>query len=117
VTRFLPPLDWRSGPTGTWTGVTALTIELARSLVASDGHLQAEDFAQRLAQWQPNGRPVDRTTEMARQALAAGVPWWQVRGHGDAGAGAAVRVAPVGLAHALDVPRWRCARRPCWRRW
>jgi Ca-activated chloride channel homolog len=102
LTRFLPPLDWRSGPKGTWTGTTALTIELARSLVASDGHLRPEDFAQRLAHWQPNGRPVDRTTEHARQILAAGTPWWQTQQHGDANPGAAVRVAPVGLAHAFD---------------
>jgi poly(ADP-ribose) glycohydrolase ARH3 len=102
LTRYLPPLDWRSGPKGAFTGVTSLTVEVARSLVASNGHLKPEDFAQRLVDWQRNRRQVDPATAEAIQRIAAGLPWWSAGGRALGDCGAAVRVAPVGLAHALD---------------
>jgi poly(ADP-ribose) glycohydrolase ARH3 len=102
LTRYIPPLDWRSGAKGVFTSATGLTIELAHCLIASDGHLKPDDLAQRLARWQPNGRPMGQATEAVLRALAAGAPWWQVAGRTADDCGAAVRAAPVGLVHALE---------------
>lgn len=46
VTDFRPWHGWRSGPIGTVTDDTQLTMEVARSLVAGGGRLDSDDLAQ-----------------------------------------------------------------------
>jgi Ca-activated chloride channel homolog len=102
LTRYLPPREWRSGPTGIFTGDTSLALELARSLVAGAGQLQPDDFARRLARQYGAGRAIGASTNMALERLAYGDPWWQAADRRVTGCAAAVRAAPVGLVHALD---------------
>lgn len=103
VRDFIPWRGWTSGPTGTITDDTELTMIVAQSLVAAEGGFDAQDFCRRLVAWLPKGRGVGRATRAAITRIAAGEPWWEAGPAVDAsGNGAAMRVAPVGLAHALD---------------
>src|SRR5262249_35069767 len=103
VTRFIPPLEWRSGPKGTITDDTQLTMEVARSLIATDGHFSPDDLVTRLIAWLPHGRGKGPATTRAVELLEMGTPWWEAGRAGAAGGnGAAMRAAPVGLVHALD---------------
>jgi ADP-ribosylglycohydrolase len=47
---------WSDGPTGTITGDTQLTMEIAASLLATGGRFDPTDFAERLVRWLPIGR-------------------------------------------------------------
>lgn len=90
------------GPAGLLSDDTQLTMEVARSLLATGGALDAEDFARRLVAWLPIGRSRGQATTIAVEALSGGEPWWQAGRHmRSAGNGAAMRAAPVGLAWAL----------------
>jgi ADP-ribosylglycohydrolase len=76
---------------------------VADSLEAADGWFDAEDFCRRLITWLPEARGAGRATRDAVSQLASGAPWWEVGPAVDSsGNGAAMRSAPVGLAHALD---------------
>jgi ADP-ribosylglycohydrolase len=101
LTRYLPPREWRSGPTGVYTSDTALAVELARSLVAGAGRLDPEEFAQRLVRQGASLRAAGSTTASAIGQMAYGAPWWEAAHPQSAGCAAAVRSAPVGLVHAL----------------
>ncbi|HEY7984740.1 MAG TPA: ADP-ribosylglycohydrolase family protein, partial [Ktedonobacterales bacterium] len=101
LTRYLPPREWRSGPTGALTGDTKLTLELARSLNAQDGRLDPEEFARRLAGLPDLWNEVGHATGLAARNIAYGQPWWEAADRRATGCGAAVRAAPVGLVHAL----------------
>ena len=68
------------------------------SLLAN-GEVAPEDLARRLVAWLPNGRGKGRATTAAVLRLARGVPWWEA-GEDSDGNGAAMRVAPIGLAYA-----------------
>ena len=93
---------WKSGPIGTWTDDTQLTIEVAETILESGGHVDPERFSERLCEWLPHGRGKGRATTAAIEALEAGAPWWEAGAEVDsAGNGAAMRAAPVGLAWAL----------------
>jgi hypothetical protein len=59
---------WQSGPTGTITDDTQLTIEVARSLLSTDGQLDPDDLVGRLVAWLPRGRGVPRATWANRRS-------------------------------------------------
>jgi ADP-ribosyl-[dinitrogen reductase] hydrolase len=94
---FHPWHGWRSGPKGTITDDTQMTICLARSIVAC-GRLDPEDLARHFAGWLDYGRGKGAATTEACRNLRRGVPWWQA-GVRSAGNGAAMRASPVGLLH------------------
>lgn len=58
---FVAWYGWRSGPTGTWTDDTQLTICVAESILAGGGRVDPTDLAERLVRWLPHGRGVGRT--------------------------------------------------------
>jgi ADP-ribosylglycohydrolase len=94
---------WQGGPTGTITDDTQLTMEVARSLLATGGRLDPDDLSARLIAWLPGGRGVGHATRTAIRQLEQGVPWWRVGPELDAaGNGASIRAAPIGLVHAFD---------------
>ncbi|GBE23380.1 ADP-ribosyl-[dinitrogen reductase] glycohydrolase [bacterium BMS3Bbin01] len=98
---FQPWRGWRNGPTGTITDDTQLTMLLADSII-TNGCLDPGDIAARLVAWLPHGRGKGRATTEAVLRLQAGTPWFEA-GTPSAGNGAAMRVAPIGLLHPLDV--------------
>ncbi|MFV1988932.1 MAG: ADP-ribosylglycohydrolase family protein [Gemmatimonadota bacterium] len=100
LTDFHPWHGWTSGPRGTITDDTQMSICVAETLVAH-GRLDAEDLAQRFVEWLPHGRGRGRTCVAAILRLRAGTPWY-VAGRPSAGNGAAMRAAPVGLLHAAS---------------
>ncbi len=99
---------WKSGPIGTITDDTQLTMELAHSLVETGGQLNPDNFSRRLKAWLGNARGEGHATRTAVENLLAGQPWWEAGQHvessggGSAGNGAAMRAAPIGLVHAFD---------------
>ena len=99
---FQPWTGWRAGPKGTVTDDTQLTVCVAECLVHHNGDLDPEDLAQRFVAWLPVGRGKGRTCVDAVNALTRGVPWYEA-GVRSAGNGAAMRAAPVGLAHLGDI--------------
>lgn len=106
LTDFVPWRDWKAGPRGTVTDDTQMTMCVAECLLECDGRLNPVDLAERLIAWLPVGRGKGRACVEAVKALTAGVPWHEA-GVGSAGNGAAMRAAPVGLAHIrnLDIMR------------
>ncbi|MFN8637405.1 MAG: ADP-ribosylglycohydrolase family protein [Chloroflexota bacterium] len=103
-TQYIPWHGWSSGPAGTITDDTQLTMEVSRCLVNGQGQFDPEAFSRQLIDWLPIGRGRGRATTDAIQNLIRGQPWWQagVEIH-SAGNGAAMRAAPIGLAHAFRV--------------
>ena len=102
VTDLHPWRGWKSGPIGTWTDDTQLTIELARTIVESDGYVDPERFSERLRAWLPVGRGKGHATTESILWLDDGLPWWEAGPKvNSAGNGAAMRAAPVGLAWSL----------------
>lgn len=99
--EYTPWHGWHSGPRGTITDDTQLTMVVAESLVAGAGAYDGDDFARRLVEWLPRGRGVGKATRKAIERLTDGVPWTE-SGEDSAGNGAAMRAAPIGLVHALD---------------
>jgi len=94
---FLPWRGWSGGPQGTITDDTQMAMCLAASMVANDG-LAPEDLAARFADWVEYGRGKGHTCTEACLNLQAGMAWWEA-GVVSAGNGAAMRSAPIGLAH------------------
>lgn len=99
---FKPWAGWQAGPKGTVTDDTQLTVCVAECLVSHNGQLDPEDLARRFVAWLPVGRGKGSTCAEAVDALTRGVPWYEA-GVRSAGNGAAMRAAPVGLAHLEDV--------------
>lgn len=89
---------WKDGPTGTVTDDTQMTMCVAECLVANDGWIDPADLARRFVDWLPVGRGKGHACTEAVSALLRGVPWYKA-GVRSAGNGAAMRAAPVGLAH------------------
>src|SRR5437870_6458863 len=100
--EYVPWHGWRSGPKGTFTDDTQLSVATAESLLATGGRLDPDDLARRyLAIGHIRG--IGRATAHALSALQNGVPWWEAgQTENSGGNGAAMRAAPVGLVHALD---------------
>jgi ADP-ribosylglycohydrolase/predicted NAD-dependent protein-ADP-ribosyltransferase YbiA (DUF1768 family) len=101
IADFIPWRGWRGGPKGTFTDDTELTLALAESLIERR-EVDPADFARRCVAWLPVGRGRGRVTTEACERLAEGTPW-QEAGTPSAGNGAAMRAAPIGLLHPLDV--------------
>jgi len=97
---FHPWRGWTSGPVGTVTDDTQLTMEVARTYV-DHGRLDPEALARRVADWLDVGRGKGHTCTAAAIRLKAGGPWFAA-GVESAGNGAAMRAAPIGLARAAD---------------
>jgi ADP-ribosylglycohydrolase len=103
---FQPWRGWCGGPMGTITDDTQLTMVVAEALVEGRGSIDPEAFVARLIRWLPEGRGVGHATGTAVERLTAGVPWWAA-GTASAGNGAAMRTAPVGIAHRSRLGRLR----------
>jgi ADP-ribosylglycohydrolase len=100
LTDFQPWHGWTSGPKGTFTDDTQLSIVVAEWLIASGiAEPEGADLAERICTWLPKGRGMGAATRAAAQRLINGEPWWQA-GTPSAGNGAAMRVAPIGLRFA-----------------
>lgn len=98
--EFEPWSGWRSGPVGTFTDDTQLTIVVADWLLdAVDRPLRADDLATRVVEWGRVGRGIGQATSQALWNYERGLPWWQA-GVASAGNGAAMRAAPYGLRFA-----------------
>lgn len=85
---------------------TQLTLVIADALIDGGGEIDGADLAARLVAWRPSAVGIGRATREAVERLAAGVPW-QDAGTASAGNGAAMRIAPVGLALADPARRAR----------
>lgn len=92
---------YRAGPVGTLTDDTQLTMCVARSILATGGRVDPADLAGRFEAWLLTGRGKGRTCVAAVGELRSGVPWWRA-GQRSAGNGAAMRVAPIGIAQGAD---------------
>ena len=90
-----------SGPKGTITDDTQLTMCVAQSLLTTRGRIDPEDLARRFVDWLPNGRGTGHTCVTAVYRLQMGENWWTA-GVASAGNGAAMRVAPIGIALGAD---------------
>jgi ADP-ribosylglycohydrolase len=100
--EFVPWRGWQSGPIGTFTDDTQLTIATVESLLRTGGTFDPEDLARTfLAIGRIRG--VGRATAAAIDELRNGAPWWEAgQLENSAGNGAAMRAAPIGLLHAFD---------------
>lgn len=97
---FQPWRGWKSGPVGTITDDTQLTMVVAKNYLAS-GRLDPADLGQRFADWLDVGRGKGATCTRAALRLKAGTPWFE-SGVESAGNGAAMRAAPIGLVRSRD---------------
>jgi len=105
ITDYRTWRGWTSGPIGTITDDTQMTMCVAACLVAN-GYLNPEDLARRFVEWLPTGRGKGEATTRAVTRLQAGVPWDEA-GEDSAGNGAAMRAAPIGLLRWNDPERLR----------
>jgi len=113
IRDYQPWHGWRSGPKGTITDDTQMTMWLAESLLASaeqavggeEGDLRdylvdPEDLAKRFTREHIRG--IGRATwEFVHNYKDLGKPWYEA-GVASAGNGTAMRAAPVGLVHLGD---------------
>jgi len=103
VRDYRPWRGWTAGPTGTITDDTQLTMIVAEALLDAGGSIDCDDYCGRLVEWLPGARGAGAATREAVALLGESTPWWQAGARVDSsGNGAAMRSAPVGLAHALD---------------
>jgi len=100
VRDFIAWRGWSGGPRGTYTDDTQLTIAVARVLLER-GRLDPERLGECLVAWLPIGRGKGAATVAAVTALEAGTPWHRA-GTPSAGNGAAMRVAPIGIARSRE---------------
>lgn len=106
---FQPWHGYRSGPVGTFTDDTQLTIVVARWLIQmGTGELNAAPLAEAIEIWGDTGRGIGRATHEALALMRLGRPWWQ-SGVASAGNGAAMRAAPHALRFAGEPDRLRYA--------
>ena len=96
---------WTSGPTGTITDDTQMTLCIAESIIATGG-VEPADIGRRFVKWVDYGRGKGRACVEACLRLQAGISWHE-SGVDSAGNGAAMRTAPIGLLRAHDLPRLR----------
>ncbi len=95
IAEYAPWRGYMSGPSGTVTNDTQLTMVVAETLLAM-GRLDPEDLARRLVDWLPIARGKGKATEVAVLRLSQGIPWYLASDE-SAGNGAAMRSAPIGL--------------------
>jgi ADP-ribosylglycohydrolase len=92
---FEPWRGWRSGPVGTFTDDTQMTILVAEHLVEDDDNLG--DLVQRIIAWGRHGRGIGSATREALRNYDRGKIPAGVR---SAGNGPTMRCAPYALAYA-----------------
>lgn len=101
---------WRLLKAGQWTDDTMMALCQARSIVERGG-VDQEDTAREFLAWFKSGewRGIGGATYDSMQRLLQGVPPEEsgMRGEMAAGNGAAMRIAPVGLADCLNLERLR----------
>jgi ADP-ribosylglycohydrolase len=85
---------------------TQLTQILAHSLLAGRGHLEMDDFAERLVRWLPSALKPGKSTLKAVQALVDG-QHWSVSGLDSNGSGGTARVASLALLRRGQFGRLR----------
>ena len=100
--HYQPWSGYVGGPPGTFTDDTQMSICVAESLLSSGGRIDPHDLAQRFVAWLPEGRGKGQTCVDAVWELQSGAAWWEA-GQPSAGNGAAMRVAPIGIALGHDV--------------
>ena len=113
IRDYQPWHGWRSGPKGTITDDTQMTMWLAESLLAAarrateagtpdlrDHLLDPDDLARRFTRERIRGIG-QATREFVRNYGDRGLPWYEA-GVVSAGNGTAMRAAPVGLVHLGD---------------
>ena len=104
---YQPWRAYRSGPVGTFTDDTQLTIVVARWLVEmGHGDLEAGLLAEAIELWGETGRGIGHATHEALERMRSGRPWWE-SGVASAGNGAAMRAAPYALRFAGEPDRLR----------
>jgi ADP-ribosylglycohydrolase len=86
---------------GQWTDDTKMALQLARSIIRSNGRVDPADIASAYVEWFDSGdlRGIGRATLESIMRLKKGVPWSESGKPGDyaAGNGTAMRTAPIGL--------------------
>ena len=105
VTELIPWGGYVSGPKGTLTDDTEMTLSLAQSIIENDG-VDPDDVAERFMYWGLIGRGMGSATRAACRRIAQGSPWYEA-GSASAGNGAAMRSTPIALASPLDVDTLR----------
>jgi len=113
VRAYQPWHGWRSGPKGTITDDTQMTMWLAKSILASaeraagtgrgdirDQLLDPDDLAKRFTREHIRGIG-QAVREFVHNSKDLGKPWYAA-GVPSAGNGTAMRAAPVGLVHLGD---------------
>ena len=103
--RYRPWPRWVSGPVGTITDDTQMTMCIAESIMAA-GRVDPADIGQRFAAWLDYGRGKGGACVEACLRLRQGVPWHE-SGIDSAGNGAAMRTAPIGLLHCQHLQQLR----------
>ena len=99
VERYVPWRGWKSGPQGTITDDTQMTMWLAESLVTNGG-LLPDDAASRFVRYHIRGIG-KATRDFVRNYKDRKMPWYNA-GLPSSGNGAAMRAAPVGLYYRKD---------------
>jgi len=102
---YKPWSGWTSGPVGTITDDTQMTMCIAESIVATGG-VDPVDIGRRFVDWLDYGRGVGRTCVEACLRMRRGSEWFD-SGVDSAGNGAAMRTAPIGLLHHRDFQKLR----------
>ena len=100
--HYQPWSGYAGGPPGTFTDDTQMSICVAESILIGGGRIDPVDLAERFVAWLPEGRGKGQTCVDAVLELEMGVPWWEA-GQPSAGNGAAMRVAPIGIALGSDI--------------
>lgn len=110
VRDFEPWRGWKSGPIGTITDDTQLSLAVAGWLrdAGAAPMVDGADFGRRVAEWGPVARGAGIGSSTAARNLAEGAPWWK-SGNPTYGNGVAMRSAAIGLRYQGDVERMRQA--------
>ena len=88
-----------------WTDDTAMAMATAQSIV-DVGRVDGVDLAAKYLAWfESGGRGIGRATYHSMRRLQGGTPWNEAGQEGEyaVGNGVAMRIAPVGLFHVLDL--------------
>lgn len=105
IRDFIPWDGYAGGPVGTVTDDTQMTMCVAETLL-EHRRVDPDDLARRFVAWLPEGRGKGATCVAAVRSLEDGASWRE-SGQDSDGNGAAMRVAPVGLAHRSSPDRLR----------
>jgi ADP-ribosylglycohydrolase len=105
VTELIRWGGYVSGPKGTLTDDTGMTLSLAQSIIENGGE-DPEDIAERFMYWGIVARGMGSATRAACRRIAQGSSWSDA-GSASAGNGAAMRSAPLALAAPFDIDTLR----------